>query len=319
LPSSAFASVFVQDNFVRTGQSESLMAPLTQFGGITTTQQWSGLVEVILSGEAVNNPPTGLHVDPFWAFSPSNPSTIQGTGHRFRLSISGCAAASECGAPDIVLFMIFVDGVGFVDPPDVPSLDPIPLQQVLPLLQSIVPYNGTTHTYRFVIDLGPTPRLLTLGDGDGGVFDNSGQFGVQLFAVSQATPYATFAGRLKAEISSGANDTIQITTRFALGAGNNGINPASENVTIRVGKTSTTIPAGSFSQRKPGNFEFEGVIDSALIKAAIRSDKSGFQFTMTCTGLDLGESELPLLLGVTIGNDTGTVLLNNMRLTGESD
>src|SRR5215470_17263265 len=64
LSSASFASVLVQDNFLRTGQTESLIAPLTQFGGVTTAQKWSGLVEVILSGEAINNPPTGLHVDP---------------------------------------------------------------------------------------------------------------------------------------------------------------------------------------------------------------------------------------------------------------
>jgi PEP-CTERM motif len=34
-----------------------------------------------------------------------------------------------------------------------------------------------------VINVGPGLKLLTLGDGDGGVWDNSGQFNVQLFGV----------------------------------------------------------------------------------------------------------------------------------------
>jgi len=93
LSSASLASVSVQDNFLRTGQTESLIAPLTQFGGVTTNQKWSGLVEVILSGEAINNPPTGLHSDPFWAFFPSDPNTIQGTGTRFRILFTGCAAS----------------------------------------------------------------------------------------------------------------------------------------------------------------------------------------------------------------------------------
>lgn len=183
VPSTLFASLLLQDNFVRTGQTENLVDPLAHFGGVTTAQQWSGLIEIIVSGQGINNPPQGYRVDPFWAWSPSDPSTIVGTGHRFRLSFTGCATSFECGAPDIVLFMTFVDGVGFVDPPNVPTLDPIPLQEVIPILQGIVPYT-TSHAYRFVVDVGPTSRFLTLGDGDGGVWDNSGEYDIQLFGVS---------------------------------------------------------------------------------------------------------------------------------------
>jgi hypothetical protein len=78
LPSAATAATTLDGIFTRTGKSESFAAPLTVFGGTTTTQQWSGLIEVILSGQAVNNPPTGLHLDPFWAFSPSNRPSPKG-------------------------------------------------------------------------------------------------------------------------------------------------------------------------------------------------------------------------------------------------
>jgi hypothetical protein len=45
-----------------------------------------------------------------------------------------------------------------------------------------MPYRGD-HTYHFVIDVGSESRFLTLGYGDGGVSDNSGQFDIQLFSV----------------------------------------------------------------------------------------------------------------------------------------
>ncbi|HEY1267338.1 MAG TPA: hypothetical protein VGH16_08790 [Candidatus Binatia bacterium] len=193
LPKIGFAAPTIADNFVRTGQNASFAAPLTTFGGVTAPGQWSGLIEVILSGDAVNNPPTGLHVDPFWAFSPSNPSaTPTGTGTRFRLSFTGCATSFECGAPDIVLFAVFAEGIGPVTPPNLPSLDPLPIETAIPILNGIVPYN-TAHTYHFVIDVGSTPRTLTLGDGDGGVFDNSGQFQVQLFSVTEQTATPPFS------------------------------------------------------------------------------------------------------------------------------
>lgn len=95
----------------------------------------------------MNNPPLGYQVDPFYAFFPAAPNTFIGTGNRLRLSFSGCAAALECGAEDILLFMKFVDGVGFVDPPRVTDLD------LLPIMQRIIPYNSSTHTYKFIIDV----------------------------------------------------------------------------------------------------------------------------------------------------------------------
>ena len=184
MPHSVLAVPLIPDFFTRTGQSESLTIPLSVFGGTTTTQQWSDLIEVNVSGVAVNNPPTGFHVDPFWAWSPNDPTTIVGTGTRFRLSFTGCATSFECLAPDIILFMTFANGVGFVTPPNLTTLDPIPYETVLPIIQAIVPYT-TSHSYQFVINVGPGLKLLTLGDGDGGVWDNSGQFNVELFGVER--------------------------------------------------------------------------------------------------------------------------------------
>jgi hypothetical protein len=214
LPGAVFASARTEDHFVRTGQSASLTAPLSVFGGVTAPGQWSGLVEVILSGTGINNPPTGLHVDPFWAFSPTDPTAPPpGTAVRFRISFTGCAASFECGAPDIVLFAVFADGIGPVIPPSVPDLDPLPIETVIPILQGIVPYN-TAHTYHFVIDLGPTPRTLTLGDGDGGVFDNSGQFQIELFSVVEHTttpPFSRDGARCQAVIGQAAGQQSTLT------------------------------------------------------------------------------------------------------------
>jgi hypothetical protein len=134
------------------------------------------------------------------------------------------------------------------------SLDPIAVAQVIPLIQSIVPYT-TTHTYRFVIDIGPGLKFLTLGDSDGGVFDNSGEFSVQLFAVSATVPFTSFASRLNAQMIAGAsNDVLQLSGTLALGPGSNGINPLTEDVTVTFGNVSKLIPAGSFTKNRQGAF-----------------------------------------------------------------
>jgi hypothetical protein len=293
---------------------------LTQFGGVTTSQPWSGLIEVIVSGEAIENPPTGQHVDPFWAFSPSDPGNIQGTGHRFRISFTGCAASVECSAPDIVLFMKFVDGVGVVSPPNVPSLDPIPLATVIPILQSIVPYT-TSHKYHFVIDIGSTPKFLTLGNGDGGVSDNSGQFNIELFSVVQGVPFSNFSGNLEAKLDPSANnDQFRLNASFVLGESSNGINPVTENVTIRVGSFTKAIPPLSFTKNKQGVFNFDGVIDGISLKVILTPKKGGiYDLQATGNGTNFDGSELPLVLGLTIGDDAGSVLLTNATLTAKSD
>lgn len=154
------------EQYTRTGQTESFSAPLTVFGGTTTTGQWSGLVEVEVSGWGFSTP--GSFTDAFYPLDLADhtvmlPGTVQG----LRLSFTGCAANVECGAPRIDGFMIFAEGEGVVTAPH------------RPVYQS-------DHAYRFVIDVGATPQFLTLGEGDGGVGDNSGQFDLNLYAVVAA-------------------------------------------------------------------------------------------------------------------------------------
>jgi hypothetical protein len=178
VPALSFAQILEKD-FNRTGQHESLITSWSVFGGKTTSQQWSGLIEVIVSGFGVNVPESGFLEDAFYPINPETPDVPhQGEGvlppSGLHLSFTGCAAASECGAPRIESFFIYVDGVGFVQPP------PTTIEAFL----ATIPYS-VEHVYRFVIDIGAVPHLLTLGHGDGGVFDNSGFFAIQLFSVER--------------------------------------------------------------------------------------------------------------------------------------
>lgn len=158
----------VSENYTRTGQTESFSAPLTVFGGTTTTGQWSGLVEVEVSGTGSSTP--GEFTDAFYRLDPADLSmelagALQPQG--LRLSFTGCAANVECGAPRIDDFIVFAEDEGVVTTPRRPAFQ-------------------STHVYRFVIDVGATPQFLTLGEGDGGVGDNSGQFDITLHAVNAA-------------------------------------------------------------------------------------------------------------------------------------
>ena len=178
-PTVSYARSDLDKDFRRTGQHESLISSWQVFGGKTTSQQWSGLVEVIVSGFGVNVPASGFLEDAFYPIIPATPDAPpQGPGilppNGLHLSFTGCAATAECGAPRIESFLVYVDGVGFVQPP---------ATTIEAFLQTI-PYSPQ-HVYRFVIDIGATPQFLTLGHGDGGVFDNCGHFAIQLYSVER--------------------------------------------------------------------------------------------------------------------------------------
>jgi len=169
----------LEKDFKRTGQQDSLITSWSVFGGTTTSQQWSGLIEVIVSGFGVNVPASGFLEDAFYPINPAAPDVPhQGPGvlppQGLHLSFTGCAASAECGAPRIESFLVYVDGVGFVEPPET----------TIDAFLKTIPYSPQ-HVYRIVIDVGATPQFLTLGHGDGGVFDNCGHFAIQLFSVER--------------------------------------------------------------------------------------------------------------------------------------
>lgn len=175
----------ISDQFSRTGQEESFVTFLTVFGGATTSQRWSDLIEVIASGTGVRDPSTGNIIDPFFEFDPDAPAvpTTVNTTLGLRLSFTGCATVVECPAPSILDFIVFSEGIGFVTPPS--GYQP----------EAVMSYSPE-HRYHFIIDVGRTDHLLTIGNSDGGVFDNAGQFDIQLLGVQPRVSAVPEAGSL---------------------------------------------------------------------------------------------------------------------------
>ena len=162
----ADGSISIPANFLRGSKHESLVIPMTVFGGRTTADTWSGLVELTVSGFGFTTP--GSLTDAFYPLDPEDPSIgWTGSVQGLRLSFEGCAASFECGAPRMEDFIIFIDGIGEVSPPVRPPYSP-------------------DHLYRLVIDIGPESQSLTVGEGDGGVFDNWGELFVEFHSVARA-------------------------------------------------------------------------------------------------------------------------------------
>lgn len=185
----ASSQPLVSSYYTRTGQAEALVAPLSVFGGVTTSQLWSGQIELTVSGVGYNFPAPGGFTDAFYYYAPGTPDVRiperddQNWG--LRMSFSGCAASFECGAPSILDFIVFSEGLGAVTP----LANFLPGDPEGPL---VMPYRAD-HIYHFVIDVRDSARNLTLGYGDGGVSDNGGQFDIRMFAVTAVPEPATYA------------------------------------------------------------------------------------------------------------------------------
>ena len=74
------------------------------------------------------------------------------------VSFTGDARSFESDGESIVGFIAFIDGIGFVN-------------------AATPPFNAENE-YDFVVDIGAGLKTVTLGTGDGGLGDNTGQFDI---------------------------------------------------------------------------------------------------------------------------------------------
>jgi hypothetical protein len=115
---------------------------------------------------------------------------------------------------------------------------------------------------------------------------------------------------IKVEIE---GNKFEAEAAFTLGADSDGINPLTEVVTLKVGIFSTTIPAGSFTRGRAGEYRFEGVIGGVkLVVVTHRLADGVFVFKAVAEGANLTGTVNPVTVELSIGNDGG-------RATGIAD
>src|SRR5262249_46623247 len=148
-------------------------------------------------------------------------------------------------------------------------------------------------------------RIVYSAPGATGDFD---VFGFTFMPPTSALPFASLSAKVDVVRGPAANDDrFDINATFALGAGNNGINPVTESVTVQIGPLSTTIPAGSFTRDRFGRFKFSGVTGGVALDVLIRPAASG-QFVLTAegSGAELSTTTNPVTVALQIGDDRGS-------------
>lgn len=132
-------------------------------------------------------------------------------------------------------------------------------------------------------------------------------------------PFAAFIPKVEMLLGPTVNDDgLEVKAMLTLGAGSNGIDPLNEHVSLQVGTFSTVIPAGSF-QLSNGTFEFEGVISGVALQIRITPLGGGsFSFQAEVASANLTGTALPVVVGLTIGDDSGSTALNRVEAATES-
>ncbi len=116
-------------------------------------------------------------------------------------------------------------------------------------------------------------------------------------------PFSSFVAGVEFD-----DEETGIEAVFSLGAASNGIYPPSEDVSVSIGTSVTTIPAGLFGDDGDGEFKFEGDIAGVETKIEIKSLDEGAYSIEADMESRLFYLTSPVKVGLTIGDDRGTVI-----------
>lgn len=137
-------------------------------------------------------------------------------------------------------------------------------------------------------------------------------------------PFANFIPRASLNMGMNPNDdAFKVSAKFNLGKDSDGIDPLTENVTLKMGNFAITIPAGKFEQFG-SDYRFEGIINKINLKAEIHAanghskmwghghDDFDYLFKLRSKNTKLNGLSvmLPPSLQLTIGDDMGQAKLD---------
>jgi hypothetical protein len=173
------------------------------------------------------------------------------------------------------------------------------------------PNNVTGSEDNLVIDLPAPNEFAGFWNDEGFLFNISGY--VVEYDKTAGVPFAAFEASADLKFGPTSNDdSFAVSGRFALGADSDGIDPVGENVSLKVGSFSTTIPPGSFVHRGHGRFDglfsFKGTIDSVPLQVVIQAiGNNDYLFEGKATAAKLDGTLVPMPVSLVIGNDNGQV------------
>lgn len=130
--------------------------------------------------------------------------------------------------------------------------------------------------------------------------------------ISKFVPMASLTVRLAAAVDDlPDHNRLALAADLRLGADSDGIDPATQPVTLIVGNVSLPIPAGSFHQHQE-RFVFTGPVGGVQVGAEIkRRGKGAYRLTVSGRGIDWTGTTIPPIVEIIIGDDQGRTTLTD--------
>ncbi len=129
---------------------------------------------------------------------------------------------------------------------------------------------------------------------------------------AQVTALAPFS-RLHADVNvySGQPPSFDVSAEIRLGAGSTGFNPLTDRVALQLASYAVTIPRGSFTEDKQGNYNFRGEIEGVPLVVHIAPELAGkFALRFKVQVIDLTAAINPLRMVVMLGRNAGAKFVN---------
>ena len=156
--------------------------------------------------------------------------------------------------------------------------------------------------------LHPGPNLLAVKAHDS--FGGSEHFSLTL-SISGVS-FAAFAATAEIALGSLANDdAFHVQGSFTLGDGSNGIDPLTEAVTVQVGHLCLHHPGRCLPPHLPqGPLRLPGCVEGVTLHVTITPlTRATFEVVARGEGAALSGMAVPVAVGLTIGDDSGSTTL----------
>ena len=130
--------------------------------------------------------------------------------------------------------------------------------------------------------------------------------GLSLPVIVNVSPIPFAASTTSLETVTGTPPTFTLDDTFTLGRNSTGIDPVTQQVTLRIDTFAVTIPANKFNLLTDGTFRFAGTINKVKYLVTIKPlGSNSFKLSAKGTGQDLSTLGKQVPIALTVGGNTG--------------
>jgi hypothetical protein len=125
-------------------------------------------------------------------------------------------------------------------------------------------------------------------------------------AVVNVSPIPFASSRTSFETEAGTPPTFTLSNTFTLGRNSTGIDPVTQQVTLRIDTFAVTVPANKFNLQTNGTFKFSGIINKVTYTVTIAPlGSNSFKLSAKGTGQDLSTLGKNVSIVLMVGGNTG--------------